>query len=286
MFRFGHSKVGVALGSGSFKGVCHLGFIKALEEKGVYPDVITGSSVGAIIGALWASGLNSQKIIDIFKQINSRNFLRYISFSASRKGFIDAKIEEFLNEHIGQIKFDELKTKLIVLATDITNGVRVAISEGSVSYAVRKSIAVPGIIKPVIENDDIIIDGGVLAPVPIKELYEEKCDKIFVSSLIPLDHRKLLPTSFERISKSARQKLEEIFKIDLPDPSLTIYSIIKRSLILMNIQIEDYEIMLYKPIMVVRYPIDDLDLSALDNIDYYINLGYEKTKELLSSKSF
>ncbi|MGB9621824.1 MAG: hypothetical protein ACPL4C_05260, partial [Brevinematia bacterium] len=59
-----------------------------------------------------------------------------------------------------------------------------------------------------------------------------------------------------------------------------------RSLILMNIQIEDYEIMLYKPIMVVRYPIDDLDLSALDNIDYYINLGYEKTKELLSSKSF
>lgn len=281
MLKFRYRKIGVSLGSGSFKGVCHLGFIKALEEKGIYPDVIAASSVGAIIGAFWASGLKSQDIINIFRKVDSRNFLRYVSFSVSRKGFIDAKVENFLREHLGELKFEDLKVKLIVLATDITNGIRLRLFEGNLISAIRKSIAVPGIIKPVIENGNVIVDGGILAPLPLKELREEGCNKIYASSLTPLDYKKVLPTSFEKISRSTRLKLEEIFKVDLPDPSLTVYGIIKRSLVIMNIQIEDYETMLYKPDVAVRYPIDDLDISALDNIDYYINLGYERTKEML-----
>lgn len=75
--------------------LCHLGFIKALEEKGIQPHFIAGSSIGSIVGALWASGLKASEIIDIFKQIDSRNFLKYISFSISRVGFVDTRIEDF-----------------------------------------------------------------------------------------------------------------------------------------------------------------------------------------------
>lgn len=270
-------KIGVSLGSGSFKGLCHLGFIKALEDKKIQPSFIAGSSIGAVIGALWASGLNADEIIKIFKQIDSKNFLRYISFSLSRKGFVETRIEDFLRDHIGDITFNHLKIPLVVLATDITNARRVVISEGSVSSAVRKSISVPGIIKPVIENNNVIIDGGVLAPLPIRELVELGCNKIYASSLVPKNPIHVLPTIFEKISKTTRQKIEEIFKIDLPDPSLTVYSIIKRSLVVMNVALEDYEIMLYKPKVVVRYDIGDLDISDLDRIDYYIDLSYEET---------
>lgn len=277
MFR----KVGVSLGSGSFKGLCHLGFIKALEEKGIQPHFIAGSSIGSIVGALWASGLKASEIIDIFKQIDSRNFLKYISFSISRVGFVDTRIEDFLRNHIGDITFKDLKIPLIVLATDITNARRIVINEGSLAYAIRKSISVPGIIKPVIENNNVIIDGGVLAPLPIKELVEVGCNSIYASSLVPKNPVYVLPTMFEKISKTARQKIEEIFKIDLPDPSLTVYSIIKRSLVVMNIALEDYEIMLYRPKVVVRYDIGDLDISDLDKIDYYIDLSYRETLNTL-----
>jgi NTE family protein len=276
-------KIGVSLGSGSFKGICHLGFIKALEEEGIKPDVIAGSSIGAIMGALWASGKNSNEIIKIFKQMGSKNFLKYISFSVSRKGIIEPKIEEFLKEHIGTENFDDLKIKLIVMATDITNGERIKITQGSVLKAVRKSISIPGIMKPVIENDNVIIDGGVLAPLPLKELTDEKCTEIFASSLTPEDHKKILPTTFERISRMTRQKLEEIFKIEISEPSLTIYSILKRSMILMDIELENWEIKFYKPKILVRYPIEELDISALDRIDEYVELSYKKTKELLKN---
>lgn len=281
---FSKKKVGVSLGSGAFKGVCHLGFIKALEEKGIKPDVIAGSSIGAIIGALWASGMNSNELIKTLKKIDSRNLLKYISFSISRKGLIDTRVDKFLKEHIGEVKFEDLKTQLIVMATDITNAKRVAISSGKVEEAVRKSISVPGFIKPVIENGNVIIDGGVLAPLPIKELVEEKCNEIYASSLTPKNPTNVLPTTFEKLSKTAREKIEEIFKIDLPDPSLTIYSIIKRSLTVMNISIEDYEISIYKPKIVTRYDISDLDISALDNIDYYIELSYKETLDTLERK--
>jgi hypothetical protein len=78
-----------------------------------------------------------------------------------------------------------------------------------------------------------------------------------------------------------RQKLEEIFKIEISEPSLTIYSILKRSMILMDIELENWEIKFYKPKILVRYPIEELDISALDRIDEYVELSYKKTKELL-----
>ncbi|WP_448377455.1 patatin-like phospholipase family protein [Fervidobacterium sp.] len=274
-------KIGISLGSGSFKGVCHLGFIKALEEEGIIPDVIVGSSIGAVIGALWASGKSADDIIEIFKQMGSRNFLRYISFSVSRRGIIEPRIEDFLKGHIGTKNFEDMKVKLIVMATDITNGERVKIVEGSVLKAVRRSISIPGIMHPVIEGESVIIDGGVLAPLPLKELFDEGCSEIFASSLTPEDHRKVLPTTFEKISRMTRQKLEEIFKVEIGDPSLTIYSIIKRSMVLMNIELENWELRFFKPKILVRYPIDDLDISALDRIDEYVELSYRKTKEAL-----
>lgn len=279
----GDRKVGVALGSGSFKGLCHLGFIVALEEKGIVPRVIAGSSIGAIVGALWASGLKAEEIVRLFKKINSKRLLKYISFSFSRRGFVDAKVEEFLRENIGDIRFEELKTKLVVVATDVTNVRRITITQGKVSEAVRKSVSVPGIIKPIIENNSVIVDGGILAPLPVKELVDTGCNEIYASSLVPKDPTCLLPTMFEKLSKNTREKIEEIFKINLPEPHLTAYGIVKRSLIVMNVALENYEIAIYKPKVVVRYDIKDLEISDLDRIDYYVELSYKETIKLLNT---
>jgi len=276
-------KVGISLGSGSFKGICHLGFIKALEEEGIKPDVVVGSSIGAVMGALWVSGKTSDEMIEIFKKMGSKNFLKYISFSVSRKGVINPKVEDFLKENIGTEDFKDLKVKFVVMVTDVTNGRRIRIDKGKVFDAVRKSISIPGIMKPIIDDGNVIVDGGVLAPLPLKELFDEGCDEIFASSLTPVDHRKVLPTTLERISRSAREKIEDIFKVEIGEPSLTIYSIVKRSMMIMNIELENYEIKCYKPKVLVRYPVDNLDISVLDRIDEYVELSYKKTKEILKS---
>ncbi len=278
-------KIGVSLGSGSFRGICHLGFIKAIEENNIKPSVICGSSIGSIIGALWSGGLDSKEIIKIFKKIKSLDFLRYISLAISRKGFINTKVDEFLKKHIGEMTFDQLKVKFIAITTEIKKAQRIPIKEGSVIEAVKKSIAIPGIIKPYVDKDDIFVDGGVLAPLPIKELRDENCKKIICSSLIPKKHTYLLETPIEKLSKISRNKIKELLNIDIPEPSPSFLGIYKRVIFAMNMYIENLEIEKYSPTLVVKYDIEKMNISALDEIDKYIDLSYRETMERLEELS-
>lgn len=160
----GDCRIGVALGAGLARGLAHIGALKALEEAGIVPDYIAGTSMGGVIGALYACGLSLKMIERLAAQISRR---LWVDPTFPHKGLIAGdKLEEMLYLLTGRRPFSDLKIPLAVVAVDLLSGERVVIREGSVARAVRASCAIPGIFSPVKMEQRLLVDGGVLQRVP------------------------------------------------------------------------------------------------------------------------
>lgn len=157
-------KLGLALGGGGGLGIAHIGVIKALEELGIKPHYIAGTSAGSIIGALYASGLNSSQMTDIAKNIKVKD-IRNSSFIL--KPSTAENIEEILNDIFKkELVFSELKIPMCAVSVDMKTGREMDITSGSVAKAVSGSCAVPGVFKPVVYNDMHLVDGGLKNNLP------------------------------------------------------------------------------------------------------------------------
>ncbi|MDP1651404.1 MAG: patatin-like phospholipase RssA [Rhodocyclaceae bacterium] len=159
-------KVGLALGSGSARGWAHIGVIRALEEAGVRPDVLCGCSIGALVGAAyadgdlgqlehWVTGLAWQDVVGLLD----------VGFTG---GLIKGdKLLAFFEKHFVDKDISALPLPFACVATDLANGREVWLREGSVAAAVRASLAVPGLLAPVNRDGRLLVDGGLVNPVPV-----------------------------------------------------------------------------------------------------------------------
>lgn len=157
-------KVGLALGSGATRGLAHIGVIQALKENDIPIDYVSGTSIGALIGALFCSGADLEGITKILNVINTKHIL---DFSASRKGLLQGKrIEELLRIFIKKKTFEELEIPFAAVATELVKGEKVIFDSGDIVKAVRASMSIPGIFTPVEDEGKIYVDGGVFDRVP------------------------------------------------------------------------------------------------------------------------
>ncbi len=165
---FRNNKVGLALGSGGAKGLSHVAVIEYLENMGIPIDMIAGSSIGAIIGALYATGSMGAFKEDIMK-LTFRDMLGYMDPVVPRSGLIEGKgFTKFMERYIPRnAKIEDLKMPLAVLATDYSNGTSVVFRKGNILEALRASVSIPGILMPVRYGDTLLIDGGVANPLPV-----------------------------------------------------------------------------------------------------------------------
>jgi len=166
---FKKKKIGLALGSGAARGLAHIGVLKALTEEGISIDYISGSSIGALVGAYFASKGEVATLEEMILGIDWKKLARLIdpNLVFMLKGLIHGqKIKELLQVIIGDVEFKDLKIPLAVVATDTNTGEEVVIKEGSVIEAVRASISMPAIFMPVKYGRRFLIDGGVVNPVP------------------------------------------------------------------------------------------------------------------------
>jgi len=160
-------RVGLALGSGSARGLAHIGVIRALREAGVGIDVVAGTSIGAVIGVLHAAGQIERAAAE-FLAFDWKNVAVLLDPVFPRAGLIDGrKVAEFLRGHIGSGTFEELQLPLRVVASDLRTGEEVVFASGNLIEAVRASIAVPGVLTPMRIEDRILVDGGLVNPVPV-----------------------------------------------------------------------------------------------------------------------
>ena len=160
--------LGLALGSGGSRGVAHIGFLKALEEEGVYPDYITGTSMGALVGAAYAAGVDSDTLKDIVLNLS---LLDFISLSGRRGGVSGTKkVRELLIKYLGDITFADLKIPFKCYAVDMISQKLIEFSEGSVIDAAIASATLPVVFHPYHKNGMRLIDGGVLERVPAEQV--------------------------------------------------------------------------------------------------------------------
>jgi len=160
-------RIGLALGSGSARGLAHLGVIRAIEEAGIEVDFIAGASMGALIGAIHAAG-KLDGLEATFKTFDWKTMASFFDVVLPKSGLLDgARVGELVRAHIHADTIEMLPKAFAAVATDIVSGEEVVIRSGDVIEAVRASISVPGIFTPVRSNGHILVDGGLTNPVPV-----------------------------------------------------------------------------------------------------------------------
>jgi len=162
------TKIGLALGSGSARGWAHIGVIRELEALGIRPDIVCGSSAGALVGGIYVSGF-----LDVFekwlRQLDKRQIFHYLDMNlVPGGGFVEGKrLIDYFQILMGDRNIEDLECKYIAVATDLTNGREIWLRSGSIMDAIRASIAIPGFFTPVKKGEQWLVDGGLSNPVPV-----------------------------------------------------------------------------------------------------------------------
>jgi len=178
-------KIGLALGSGASRGWAHIGVIKALLREGIAPDVICGTSVGAMVGASHAAGKMPQ-LEDWVLTSTRGDVLRFFDVKPSRSGFVDIKrMGWFLHNYVAdeELCIEDLPIKFAAISTNLENGREVWITEGVLAESVRASMAMPGLFPPVIINQRWLVDGGLVNPVPVSVCHALGADVVIAVNL-------------------------------------------------------------------------------------------------------
>ncbi len=163
-------KIGVALGEGSARGFAHIGVLKTFEKYDVPIDYLAGSSVGALIAAFYASGINAN---DLEKLALTTNVKKLLDFTFPKEGVLKGDSIELLIRRLLQNKnFEDLKIPLAIVTVDLKTGNKIVIKEGDLAKAIRASISVSGVFVPVRMKKMILVDGGIIDPVPVSVVKE------------------------------------------------------------------------------------------------------------------
>jgi NTE family protein len=195
-------KIGYALGGGAARGLFHIGVLSVLEEYGVAPDIIAGTSMGAIIGALYASGLKTGDLKKIANGINWREVIRLTDIVALPKsGLVQGRrIVALLKSILGDIGFPQLVYKYAAVAADLYTGKQVVLTEGSLIEAIRASISIPGIFTPVHSNGRYLVDGGLVNVVPVSVCRDLGADFVIGVNVIPEPSVGVMPVTISSAS--------------------------------------------------------------------------------------
>ena len=180
---FQRPRIGVALGGGFARGLAHVGVLHVLEEEGIPVDFVAGTSVGAVLGAMYCSGVSVREMIEVAHLVRFRDFARW---TVSRFGFCsNERMVSFLAKLVKCSTFEELKIPLAVTATDFVTGEGVVFRSGSLCEAIRASCAYPGMFLPIQSNGRLLVDGLLAYPVPaqpVREMGAQRVISVYLSA--------------------------------------------------------------------------------------------------------
>ncbi len=166
---------GLVLSGGGFRGVAHIGVIKAMEEAGIQITHVAGTSSGAIIGSLYSAGYSYQEILEFVKGVNLFSIYKY---AVNKPGFVDtAKFYQDFKRYFPEDSFSELELPMSITATDVLKGSLKVFTSGQIIKPILASAAFPGVFTPVKIGSDYYIDGGTLNNFPV-DLLRAECENI------------------------------------------------------------------------------------------------------------
>jgi NTE family protein len=178
-------KIGLALGGGAARGFAHIGVIKALEAQGIYPEIVVGTSAGSVVGALYASGYNGFTLQRTAMEMDEATISDWALplFSRSSGVLKGEALQNYVNKAVGNVPMERLKRRFGAVATDLKTGESILFNKGNTGLAVRASSSVPSVFQPVKIGARTYVDGGLVAPVPVKFTREMGADFIIAVNI-------------------------------------------------------------------------------------------------------
>ncbi|MBT8208992.1 MAG: patatin-like phospholipase family protein [Eudoraea sp.] len=178
--------LGLVLSGGGARGIAHIGALQVFREKGIEPDILAGTSSGALVAALYAFGMEPEEILDFVKETEIFSLRKY---ALNKPGFVDT--EKFYDRFLSSFSEDDfsvLNTPILVTATNLLTGEPIVFSEGELIRPILASAAFPGVFAPVKIGNSYFVDGGVLNNFPV-DLVTGRCEKIIGSYVNPFEKR-------------------------------------------------------------------------------------------------
>lgn len=216
--------LGLALGSGGARGVAHVGFLQALDENGIKPDYIAGCSMGAVIGGVYASGMPACEIREIVTKLRARDIIDISAIPLSKMALLRSKkVRDIIVEHVGGKKIEDFSIPFRCVATDLYSGNLHVFEKGDAVTAIQASSTIPGVFRPVKFKNKLLVDGGCLCRVPIKQVKDMGADVVVAVDVLkncsqPIDDVHNILTMMLRVfdvmdannTKNLREKYNDI----------------------------------------------------------------------------
>jgi NTE family protein len=166
------ARIGLALGGGAARGFAHVGVIQVLEEAGLQPHLVTGTSAGSLVAALYASGKTSQELRRVAETMEEAEITDWMMPILNRGALRGEALARYVNTQVGGKSIEQMRIPLGIVATDLRSGEAVTFRRGNTGSAVRASSAVPAVFQPVRIGEHEYVDGGLVSPVPVKQARE------------------------------------------------------------------------------------------------------------------
>jgi len=272
-------EISLALGGGGIRGVAHIGVLRALESHGFKIRAIAGTSAGGLVGAVYAAGFSTEKIEETVNELDrNRSFSRHLNEQPSLLGLssIAKKLSELLADRI----FDDLVIPFAATAVSLHSGKEIILRKGKVIDAVLATIAVPGVFPSKVMGGKVLIDGGILDPVPVQVARWMRPDLPVVAVML---HKPPEGWSGE----------ETPLPLPIPGPSLIVERLVKlrpvqaltiftRSIEVCTNQLTELSLKVYKPEVLISPPVGHFGLLQNINTDEMIQAGIDATEETLT----
>jgi len=299
MWRKKNKKIGLALGSGSARGWAHIGAIEAIEEAGIPIHCIAGTSIGAFVGAVYATG-HLASLKEFALQMDWKKVISYFDVVFPKSGFMDGKkVHDLFSIHTDAKTFDDFKIPVKMIATDLKTGKKVIIDSGNIIEGIRASVSVPGVFTPVRRSDKWLVDGGLVDPVPVSVVRNMDADFVIAvdlnSDLINHDYKPKKQTSIEKIPKKERNelmlrisaqyntaenavktKINRWFSSSIKSPN--IIDVMGTSLGIMQEQLSRINLAMDQPDILIQPRLGDLKMFDFDQAERSIQEGYTQAK--------
>jgi len=276
--------VALALGSGGARGYAHIGAIQELEARGFEIVSISGTSVGAMVGGLYAADKLPQ-FTDWVSNLKQTDVIRLLDPSFSAPGAIKAeKVMNKVRSILGKVRIEDLRIPYTAVATDVMQSKEVWFQKGPLDAAIRASIAIPSLISSVTIGGRLFVDGGVLNPLPLAPLASVKADLVIAISLSGAggNHPMGNPSIISSDKQAAKENTDTHQLAKIPR-GISTFEIMERSIETMQSLITRYRNAGYPPDLLVEVPIDSIGMLEFHKAKNQIELGRKLTARAIDN---